>query len=226
MAPRSGRPGSGRRPAPRRRCSPTAQTAAGTGPDAAPWPEFAEYECAGCHHPLAAQARPDRTRGQLQWGSWYFSMSGAVPGADEPTAAALRGLQTVMERRRPPAEAEQAALATVGLLHAAALPLPGGDPWDEVRAGLLRERRARPPGGGDEARQWTLAAAAVALPRQKGMVPGRVPAVHDQPTRAALDPLLRRLFAGGDGPGAFVWDREFDGQLDALFDHLNRAPTP
>ena len=69
-------------------------------------------------------------------------MIGAVPGADEPTAAALRHLQTVMERRRPPAEAEKAVLAVVGLLREVA---PGETPWDEARAGLLRERRARTP---------------------------------------------------------------------------------
>jgi hypothetical protein len=42
-----------------------------------PWPEFAEYNCAACHHDLTGQERQKRgygprRPGDLPWGSWYY----------------------------------------------------------------------------------------------------------------------------------------------------------
>jgi hypothetical protein len=44
----------------------------------APWPEFAEYDCASCHHQLATpaqrQARSGDRLGAPPWGTWSFAM--------------------------------------------------------------------------------------------------------------------------------------------------------
>jgi hypothetical protein len=89
-----------------------------------PWPEFAEYECAACHHGLTKDSdRRKGTReglrpGDLPWGGWYFAMLPSLaretPGdkGDDLDAAASR-LRELMAGRRPDkpkvaAEAEQA----------------------------------------------------------------------------------------------------------------------
>jgi hypothetical protein len=71
------------------------------------WPEFAEYDCYGCHHQLASPStRPagDRRPGQWQWGSWHFALRDAEGGD-------LASLKQVVERTLPDA-AEVARLAS------------------------------------------------------------------------------------------------------------------
>jgi hypothetical protein len=58
--------------------------------EAKPWPEFAEYECAACHHGLKDKSErqekyPERLKansafraGELPWGTWYTSVLPAI----------------------------------------------------------------------------------------------------------------------------------------------------
>jgi hypothetical protein len=63
------------------------------------WPEFAEYDCFGCHHDLTnaswrqkREPRPGRRRDALTWGSWYFPMPRRIAGKELAGLAALADL--------------------------------------------------------------------------------------------------------------------------------------
>src|SRR5438270_762444 len=45
------------------------------------WPEFAEYDCYGCHHGLTGRPKPGNPRRTLAWGSWYFAVPKALADA-------------------------------------------------------------------------------------------------------------------------------------------------
>lgn len=94
------------------------------------WPEFAEYACNSCHHPLAETTLPSTRDAQtglvtLPWGNWYFSIAPAfLTPANEDVKAdeygPLASLRRLMESIDPqPKDAEQLALkakAQVGKL--------------------------------------------------------------------------------------------------------------
>lgn len=90
---------------------------------AGPWPEFAEYDCSGCHHGLATTDRRAADWGVASslydWGGWYFALVDAegaadlraeigrpLPDADEVRALATRVGKTLRTgiASRPPAE--------------------------------------------------------------------------------------------------------------------------
>jgi hypothetical protein len=78
--------------------------------DHRPWPEFAEYDCFGCHHDLAQPSWRRRAGrgGRPRWGTWSFALM------DTQAVAELRSL---MERLNPDPEAvERAAREAVGRL--------------------------------------------------------------------------------------------------------------
>ena len=74
----------------------------------APWPEFAEYDCTGCHHDLTEPSWRQRQHGvgrhgALTWGSWYFSLLGLL---DDDGVTIMRprrfgALGSLMERPMP-----------------------------------------------------------------------------------------------------------------------------
>jgi hypothetical protein len=84
--------------------------------DARPWPEFAEYACASCHHDLADPSwSHTRGLGLPRWGTWYLAtlaplarqIPGAPPGEWEKPYQALRLL---MDKPSPdPSEVEHLA---------------------------------------------------------------------------------------------------------------------
>jgi hypothetical protein len=73
------------------------------------WPEFAEYDCFGCHHNLTSPSwrqeqgpLQSRKLGMLKWGSWYFSMPRALAAdlLQSPNPMPnLDSLETHMETR-------------------------------------------------------------------------------------------------------------------------------
>ena len=70
--------------------------------EAAPWPEFAEYDCYACHHELRdpswRQARSSgRIAGSYPWGTWYYSL---VPEAlaNGPSQMDLAGRLEALSR--------------------------------------------------------------------------------------------------------------------------------
>jgi hypothetical protein len=101
--------------------------ASNAGKTGGPWPEFAEYECAGCHHSLKEPSgRPrrgpgGRPAGSLPWGGWYYALLPTLarhtPGGPAGVGAALEGVGGSM-RARLPAEGDVArgARAAAGLV--------------------------------------------------------------------------------------------------------------
>jgi hypothetical protein len=65
------------------------------------WPEFAEYDCFGCHHGLAEpswrQTQKSARLGAPAWGTWYF----ALPKKLAEKTPALAELETAMNKTRP-----------------------------------------------------------------------------------------------------------------------------
>lgn len=59
-----------------------------------PWPEFAEYGCAGCHHDLSHNEPPTGSTGMYDWASWH--------GAGARAAAKLGGAGQAMEEALEP----------------------------------------------------------------------------------------------------------------------------
>jgi hypothetical protein len=94
------------------------------GAEKKPWPEFAEYNCAGCHHRLQEPSfRQERgpgpwPAGTVPWGSWYFPLlpvlEGQTAGAGPKARAGLGQLDKLMRQRVPPEE-QVAAEAGVAL---------------------------------------------------------------------------------------------------------------
>jgi hypothetical protein len=133
-----------------------------------PWPEFAEYDCAACHHSLKgpdsrAVSRPGRKVGELPWGTWYFSLAGALVG---PGGAPLRELEDLMARSYPDrvkvqekaGEAEAALLRWRGRLEG----MPANLATVHALAGEFAAVKADQfPAGPDDAVQFYLAAAAL-----------------------------------------------------------------
>jgi hypothetical protein len=82
-----------------------------------PWPEFAEYECAACHHGLkkpSFQQKRDLERatkgekfrpGDLPWGTWYSSLlpilAERVPGSEPKLAGTHKDLERDLRKRLP-----------------------------------------------------------------------------------------------------------------------------
>jgi hypothetical protein len=94
----------------------------------APWPDFAEHECAACHHDLAEpNARPPvtgagRRPGTPAWGTWYYATLPIVARErleGKPDAlTALAELRAVMAVRVPDAaRAARAAERSAAALH-------------------------------------------------------------------------------------------------------------
>src|SRR5207244_1023767 len=85
-------------------------------PPEKPWPEFAEYDCAACHHDLKSPSwrqeagYAGRKAGQLPWGAWYFSLPRALARqADVPLDAPLGELDALMVQPYPDAARVRAA---------------------------------------------------------------------------------------------------------------------
>lgn len=82
---------------------------------AAPWPEFAEYDCFACHHNLHGKSwRQDakhygkRKPGALAWGTWYFALLPELLGS--PLEDKLQACRQAMEQPLPNRPAVQLRL--------------------------------------------------------------------------------------------------------------------
>lgn len=79
------------------------------------WPEFAEYDCAACHHGLVndsfrqkrdlkkAEKKEIVKPGEIPWGTWYYSLLPTLPGdgAQKELNKVLVDLKKDMQRRVP-----------------------------------------------------------------------------------------------------------------------------
>jgi hypothetical protein len=176
-------------------------------PARAPWPEFAEYNCAACHHRLEGggprrERRPAPGRpGDLVWGTWYYpllpALAARAPAGPPGLAAALDRLDDLM-RKRAPAEKAVAAEArkvagALGRWAAAVNEAPvDAKGLEALFAELAQDRRgrARGPLTWDEATQQHLALAALhqgladlGAPRRPGLA-GAVKALGVELQRA------------------------------------------
>lgn len=123
----------------------------------APWPEFAEYDCFGCHHdvtdPSWRQQRAGGSRGDIAWGSWYFTLPRVLAAAPLPELAALTDL---MQQRRP----SRAAVAKAAGATASEMQTVAGQRAQPARAlmdALLHDRRLMDASSWDAAEQTYLA---------------------------------------------------------------------
>jgi hypothetical protein len=81
------------------------------GANKKPWPEFAEYNCAACHHELKEPSGRrergfgPRAAGQLPWGTWYYpllpTLARSAPGGGTAGRDLLAGLDKLMRARVP-----------------------------------------------------------------------------------------------------------------------------
>jgi hypothetical protein len=74
------------------------------------WPEFAEYDCVGCHHLLSEPSTRPGSKGLAPWSDWYYA---ALPAAGVETKL-LDKLRSAMQKPRPQRE------TVAPLAHAAA----------------------------------------------------------------------------------------------------------
>jgi hypothetical protein len=81
-----------------------------------PWPEFSEYSCFSCHHPVTesgwrqADIAPSSRPGVLPWGTWYFPMVRAIDLPDLDTHSIESGFGEIRkEMTRPYPEPELVA---------------------------------------------------------------------------------------------------------------------
>jgi hypothetical protein len=189
-----------------------------------PWPEFAEYECAACHHALRDDS--DRQRrgaagrlGSPSWGTWYFALLPALsrqtPGGSGPVRTALEEVEKVMGARSPDAKAvqRQAEFAAQQVQRwRAGLDKVGPLKEPQVRALLVNLVANDPPlfTNWEEATQLYLGLSALHqgmadLSREHRNRPEMRKALH------ALDELLSGAFPNGgdsryDSPSSFKAD--------------------
>jgi hypothetical protein len=165
-----------------------ADSAAKGGKDAAPWPEFAEYDCFACHknlRPDSPRQRAgfgDRLPGSLPWGTWYWSA--ALPFAKQ-TGAPLDAdqwaeLRKEMERPSPrPAEVSRRADELLKQADGWRTKVAAGGKADpaklrEFMAQLLSDEKRTDALTWDEATQLYLALGAMSRARSE-LEPGRAP---------------------------------------------------
>jgi hypothetical protein len=155
-----------------------------------PWPEFAEYNCYGCHKDLSAKlpVRKDKDHklGAPTWGTWYLSLSKDLTGAD------LGPLRRTMETLSPDArKAGEEARVLAGVFEQRLRALAGPVTPDralELMRGLTTEWAPRTSVDFDEACQLYLALAALNPGKDR----------PDDPVRAELAKMGRELRASFD----------------------------
>ena len=196
-----------------------------------PWPEFAEYDCAACHHDLRepAQWEPGtkgrHPLGALPWNNWYTTMLPSV--LDKPPTQELAALQVLMAKRYPDRDrtAQQARAAEQAL--SAALPSLQQRKFDTAAVQQLLAKLARngvPAGHGswDTTDQLSLALFALteADAHFRFQDAKLSPAERRQKVDGALQELLDQLTRETNGKRSLRRDADFRKDLDALLRRL------
>ena len=127
------------------------------GDTARPWPEFAEHDCAACHHNLRPDApRATRKPATAARSTWYTSL---LPRATAVADLAFTDLDSEMSRPAPARErAFKQARLLVARLDAAASriesqPIPRPEELLDRFVSLARGEAKRASGGWDERTQ-------------------------------------------------------------------------
>jgi hypothetical protein len=203
-----------------------------------PWPEFAEYSCAACHHALETPSwrqDPNRTfaggrPGQPAWSTWQLAGTPsllrhpAIDGTD--FTAVRRDLAEALEKfpaaRREPAAARANALAE--RLGEWAVRLNEADYSAPAVQRLMGELAANPAGITDEWDAATQLYLAVVAVNQARVLAEGGPAAPPSPDDAAVYGELREIRdllafpAGTDSPGQYDPDA-----AQRVADHLSRV---
>ncbi|MBL8795108.1 MAG: hypothetical protein JNM56_14460 [Planctomycetia bacterium] len=194
-----------------------------------PWPEFAEYDCAACHHDLREPARwtpggPGRQPlGALPMNDWHFALLPVV--LDNTPPPEIAELRTLLARRYPDREqvARQARAADKQLGRSAWLLSERGFDVPVIRQFLARladRGVTSATGSWDNADQTMLALFALTEAEQRTRLrQAKLSAAEQQQqVDAALQNLLDRLTRprGPQGQHAPRRDADFRNDLNAL----------
>ncbi len=199
-----------------------------------PWPEFAAYDCASCHHDLREpswrrnRANRDLPPGAMRPANWYDALLPVVIEAFPAIAAAPpdpRDLRAALSRphsdRTDVARlARSNAAALSGL---AAILEEGGmtrKQLVDLRTALARRGEATRAADWDELEQIGLALMAVNRAYQAGVKLEEADSIVD----AAIRELVRRLAypVGYQSPKPFRQTERFDADLEELFHRIGR----
>ncbi len=165
------------------------------------WPEFADYDCYGCHHQLqtpeerkAAAAIAGRRPGTFVWGSWYTPMLPLIGSRQAaPGFSALSKVVEVMGKPLPDTTAVRNAVAPAlaeldGQLDAIKASKPDSKQTAELMAAVA---------AGAEADRWDHAVqvylALVALQNAQTVRKGHIPTDRDSKINSALAELREKL---------------------------------
>jgi Cytochrome c554 and c-prime len=145
------------------------------------WPEFAEHDCAACHHGLEGESKrhergyPDRKPGTMPQNRWHLAMLGdALEGLGTPIDSklkeALDGIRRGLELKAPNgklvAENARRAVTLLNQRLDAVEQLPTDAPALEHRLGQRLSAAGAPrQGSDDDAVQYLLANAALTRAR-------------------------------------------------------------
>jgi hypothetical protein len=187
------------------------------------WPEFAEYDCAGCHHalttPSARQRGPSASRlpGRNSWSAWYRAMPERLLAQGSEDAKAFATLANLLEQPFPSLTAARelvaGALTSLDRIEAGTSRVPDQKLTADLLERLGRLTPARDPCSWELAEQMSLTAAWLKRARTHATAPG---ALSDK------TPALQAVFGklafpkGEDERANFYWDEEFGGQFKAL----------
>ncbi len=187
---------------------------------ARPWPEFAEYDCAACHHDLGKPPPPRAGKlGTLPPSRWYTSLvpdafAGLGVSFDVPMRDALAEIGSAMATNRPDrrqvGDRARRAVALLDQRLAEVRELTTLAPVDALLRQIARDAGALPAHRWDETTQLYLAIAALRR-AQRDM---------DLPQQPLALPRVRDLLhwvPGRDRPAAFR-----PAVLRATIDALNR----
>jgi hypothetical protein len=197
-----------------------------------PWPEFAEYDCAACHHDLRepAQWEPGGAKGRpplgaLPWNDWYVAMLPSV--LDNPPSAELADLRALLAKRYPDREktAQQARAAGRKLsdqLNGLQARKFDRATVQQLLAKLGRSGIPESHGSWDTTDQLCLALFALteADARVKLQDVKLTPVEQRQKIDAALQGLLDQLTRPANGKRSLRRDPEFRKDLDSLLRRL------
>lgn len=186
------------------------------------WPEFAEYDCASCHHALSASAtrqrRPQSSGllGQSSWNTWYLSVPSRVLAEGAAETTAFTDLARHLQRPYPALQAipklNNAAQAALSRMEARL-----GGMSDQKLAALARDRlRKLQPGDRscwELAEQVSLSTALL----DRANLPKAIAADPERPPTPVEKVFDRLAFPKGmDGQGGFYWDESFERDLKAI----------
>lgn len=196
-----------------------------------PWPEFAEYDCAACHHDLREPAQWElgakgrQPLGALPWNDWYVAMLPSV--VDNPPSAELTDLRALLAKRYPDRDqtAQQARAAGRKLsdqLNGLQARKFDRATVQQLLAKLGRSGVPESHGSWDTTDQLCLALFALteADARVKLQDAKLPPVEQRQKIDAALQGLFDQLTRETNGKRALRRDAEFRKDLDVLLRRL------